>query len=190
MHILHIETEKDVGKVNNVDKFIKEGKNVFILIYMEGCGPCNATRPEWGKIENALKYQHSKNNKLVIVDINKDFIGSIKNAVGSVDGFPTIKYIGNYGKKVESYEDSSISKKDRTVDCFINWIESKINNVMSSAPVTSPYDVYNRISQNENGNSQSNKNNRKRKRTRHNSRNKKGRKSRRKIIKRSKSRRT
>jgi hypothetical protein len=43
MHNLHINSEKDASKI---DELIKQGNDVFILVYMEGCGPCNATRPE------------------------------------------------------------------------------------------------------------------------------------------------
>lgn len=142
MHILHINSEKDVGQV---DKMINKGKDVFILVYMEGCGPCNATRPEWAKIESALKEQYAKNDKLVVVDVNKDFLSSIKH-ISNVDGFPTMKYIGNNGKIVESYEDSSITKKDRSVSSFIIWIESKINKMVSTTPTSSSKHVYNRIS--------------------------------------------
>ena len=71
MHILHINSEKEVEKM---DQFIKKGYDLFILVYMEGCGPCNATRPEWAKIESALKDQYAKNNTLVIIDINKDYL--------------------------------------------------------------------------------------------------------------------
>ena len=141
MRILHINSEKEVGKVNQL---IKNGSNVFILVYMVGCGPCNATRPEWSKIESALKNQYSKNNKLVIVDINKDYISKIKT-IGTIDGFPTIKYIGNYGKTVEPYEKSSITKKDRSINSFINWIESKISNTVSTTPTSSVQHVYKRI---------------------------------------------
>lgn len=143
MHILHINSEKDVSKV---DKMIKQGKDVFILVYMEGCGPCNATRPEWSKIESALKDQYAKNDKLVVIDINKDFMSKFKH-IGPIDGFPTMKYIGNYGKTVEPYENSSVKKKDRSVSSFINWIESKINNIISTTPTSSAEHVYHRISQ-------------------------------------------
>ena len=142
MHILHINSEKDVSKV---DQMIKQGKDVFILVYMEGCGPCNATRPEWAKIESALKEQYAKNDKLVVIDVNKDFMSSIKH-IGKVDGFPTMKYIGNYGKTIESYENSSVKKKDRSVTSFINWIESKINKMISTTPTSSAKHVFNRIS--------------------------------------------
>lgn len=141
MHILHIDSEKDVNKV---DKMIKQGKDVFILVYMEGCGPCNATRPEWTKIESSLKEQYDKNNKLVIIDVNKDYLSSIKH-IGKIDVFPTIKYICNYGKTIESYENSSIKKKDRSINSFINWIESKVNKMVSTSPTSSATHVYNRI---------------------------------------------
>ena len=143
MHILHINSEKDASKI---DEMIKDGKDVFIIVYMEGCGPCNATRPEWGKLESALKEQYSTNDKLVVIDVNKDFITNIKH-IGSIDGFPTMKYIGTYGKTIEPYEESSIKKKDRSINSFINWIESKINKVISTTPTSSVKNVYNRISQ-------------------------------------------
>lgn len=142
MHVLHIDSKKDVSKV---DKMIHEGKDVFILIYMEGCGPCKATRPEWEKIESALKDQYSKNDKLVVIDVNKDFLSGIKH-VGEVEGFPTIKYIGNHGKTIEEYHNSSIPKKDRSVSSFIVWIDSKINNYESTTPTSSATHVYQRLS--------------------------------------------
>ena len=142
MHILHINSAKDVDKI---DKYIKDNSDVFILIYMEGCGPCNATRPEWEKIESALKHQYSKNNKLVVIDVNKDYLSDIKH-IGKVDGFPTMKYIGANGSIIESYESSSVKKKDRSVNSFINWIESKINNVVSTTPTSLVHNVYKRLS--------------------------------------------
>jgi len=141
MYILHINSEKDVS---DVDKMIKQGKDVFILVYMEGCGPCNATRPEWSKIDYALREQYARNDNLVVIDVNNDFLSSIKH-IGKVDGFPTIKYIGNYGKTVEKYENSLVKKKDRSVSSFINWIESKINKMISTTPTSSAEHVYKRI---------------------------------------------
>ena len=136
MHVLHIDSKKDVEKV---DKFVKQGKDVFILVYMKGCGPCNATRPEWEMLETALKDQYAKNDNLVIIDINKDYLSSIKH-LGNVDGYPTIKYIGKRGTVVEPYE-----KGERSVSSFISWIESKINNVISTNQTSSPENVYKRL---------------------------------------------
>jgi hypothetical protein len=145
MHVLHIDSGTDVEKI---DKFVKQGSDVFILVYMVGCGPCKATRPEWEKLEHTLKDQYANNNKLVIIDVNKDLLPKIKT-IGAIDGFPTIKYIGNKGKLIEPYENSSIKNKDRSLDSFINWIESTINTVVSTNPTSSPQDVYDRISNKE-----------------------------------------
>lgn len=136
MHVLHIDSKKDVGKV---DKFVNQGKDVFILVYMKGCGPCNATRPEWEQLETVLKDQYAKNDKLVIIDVNKDYLSSIKH-IGKVDGFPTIKYIGKRGTIVEPYANG-----ERSVSSFITWIESKINNVISTTQTSSPENVYKRL---------------------------------------------
>ena len=141
MRFLHINSEKEVDQI---DKHIKKGNNVFILVYMEGCGPCNATRPEWAKLESALKDQYAKNDKLVIIDVDKDYLSSINN-IGPIDGFPTIKYAGNYGKTIENYENSPIKTKNRSVDSFINWIENKINTVISTTPTNSVKNVYRRL---------------------------------------------
>jgi thiol-disulfide isomerase/thioredoxin len=143
MLFLHINSEKDVKNLETLDNFIKNNSHVFILVYMEGCGPCNATRPEWKKLESALKDNYDKKDNLVVVDLNKDLLSEIINKkIGNIDGFPTMKYINNYGKNIETYENSSISKKDRSTDSFINWIESKINTVVSTS---SPQNVYKRI---------------------------------------------
>lgn len=144
MLFLHINSEKDVSKI---DKLIKQGKDVFILVYMEKCGPCDATRPEWDKIESALKEQYAKNNKLVVIDVNKNYLPKIKH-IGSIDGFPTLKYIGDHGKTIETYENSSINTKDRSVSSFITWIETKGNNMISTTPTSSPNQVYKRIASN------------------------------------------
>jgi thiol-disulfide isomerase/thioredoxin len=144
MHIYHIHTKNDMDKIDKMNKLIENGSNVFILVYMEGCGPCNATRPEWAKLESALKDQYDKHNNLAIIDINKDLASHIKH-FGSIDGFPTMKYIGNHGKHLETYENSSVNKKDRSTDSFINWIENNINTVVSTVPTSSPYHVYKRI---------------------------------------------
>ena len=141
MHILHANSKEDAEQVN---KLIGQGKDVFILVYMEGCGPCNATRPEWAKLENALKEQYAKNNKLAIIDLNKDYQEVVKH-LGNIDGYPTLKHINHNGKKVESYENSRVKSKDRSVDSFINWIESNINTTESTTPTSSPEHVYERL---------------------------------------------
>jgi thiol-disulfide isomerase/thioredoxin len=154
MHILSIHNKSELfkGKSKNknvIDDMIKNKKHVFILIYMEGCGPCNAARPEWSKMAHTLQKQYANNKDIVIIDLNKDLLPLVKN-VGDVSGFPTMKYITNKGHTVESYEDSSIKTKDRTVDSFINWIESKVlKGKIVSTNMPGPEHVYKRLSKKE-----------------------------------------
>ena len=145
MRVFHINTKNDLHQLEKMNKLTDNGSHAFVLVYMDGCGPCNATRPEWGKLESALKNQYGDNEELVIADINKDFAGQIKH-IGSIDGYPTMKYISDNGKRVETYESSGIKKKDRSVDSFINWIESTMNIVESTTPTSSPHAVYERLS--------------------------------------------
>lgn len=93
---------------------------------MEGCGPCMATRPEWEKIQSSLEQKYKANSNIVVADIDKNLLSSLKY-IGDIDGFPTMKFISQKGKIVESYENANIPKKDRSVKSFVNWIESKIN---------------------------------------------------------------
>ena len=157
MHILSIHNKSELfknkkthsSKKNMVDDMIKQKKHVFIIIYMEGCGPCNATRPEWSKMAHTLQKQYANNKDIVIIDLNKDLLPFIKN-VGNVNGFPTMKYITDKGHVIESYEDSGIKNKDRSADSFINWVESKVlKGKIVSTTMSGPEHVYKRISKKE-----------------------------------------
>jgi thiol-disulfide isomerase/thioredoxin len=142
MHFIHADPKNN--HVEDINKHVGDGKDVFILVYMEGCGPCEATRPQWAKIKGELEQQYKKKDNVVVVDIDKDLLPSLKH-IGSIDGFPTIKYIGKKGSIVESYENSSIKNKNRTVDSFVQWIESKINHVVSVVPKSSPDKLLKRL---------------------------------------------
>ena len=123
MIFLHINpTKRDTILFN---KYVNSGKQIFVLFYMEGCGPCNATRPEWEKIDDLLKIKYAHNNNIVIADVDQQFLSEIKNISG-ISGFPTMRYIAQRGKISEEYEKSSVSEKNRSIDSFIEWIESKI----------------------------------------------------------------
>lgn len=155
MHILSIHNKSELfknkktpsSKKNIIDDLIKQKKHVFLIIYMEGCGPCNAARPEWSKMAHTLQKQYANNKDIVVIDLNKDLLPLIKN-VGDVSGFPTMKYITNKGHTIESYEDSGIKNKDRSADSFINWVESKVlKGKIVSTNMSGPEHVYKRLSQ-------------------------------------------
>ena len=133
----------DKSPIEFLNDSIKNGKHVFILIYMVGCGPCEATIPEWKKIQNVLENQKSKNqnfSNVIIVDMDKDVFEKLRNnekeqksfksvyVLNSlISGFPTIKYITKNGKITDDYEEAHIKLKDRTIDSFIEWINTTMN---------------------------------------------------------------
>ena len=102
------------------EKSKKDKEPIFVLFYMEGCGPCNATRPEWEKIKEDKSVQ---NKKFTIADFEFRFIEKLNVAI-TPSGFPAMYYIK--GKIIEKYEDSGISIIDRTSDSFVLWIKSKL----------------------------------------------------------------
>ena len=152
MHIYHVNSKKDS---EIVDKKIKEGKEIFLIVYMEGCPPCNAARPEWDKMKGHIKKHHPNNDKLVIIDINKEYLLGI-SYIGSVFSFPTIKHIKDYGDTMENYEDSSIDIKDRSSESFIKWIETKLKHG-SAISKDSSKSLYQRLLKDRKYNQQSSK---------------------------------
>jgi len=141
MIIKHI---KDESNAMEIDKYVNNGKHVFVLVYMIGCGPCNATRPEWSKLESSLKDQYANKDDVVIIDVDQTLMPYVKS-IGSVEGFPTMKYIANKGTTIEAYEDSGVKNKDRSIDSFINWIESKITHNVSTNKTSSTQHLVNRL---------------------------------------------
>lgn len=128
------------NRVELLDDYIGNKKNkIFILIFMEGCGPCNATRPEWKKIEHVLAKDFLNRDDIVIAAIENNLADGLKNLATKPQSFPTMRFISDGGKTVENYEDSTIENKDRTIDSFVEWVKNKSgeNSITTSEPT--PY---------------------------------------------------
>jgi len=128
MVFLHIDKKNCMeGNCDNVDKldtYLGNKKNkTFILIFMEGCGPCNATRPEWKKIQNVLSPDFLNRDDIIISAIDYTLAEKLGNLKRKPSSFPTMRFIE--GSEEENYEDSSIPTKDRTIDSFVEWIKLK-----------------------------------------------------------------
>jgi len=141
MVFMHIDKKNCMnGKCNMVKKLdtILGNKNTkaFLLIFMEGCGPCNATRPEWSKLKNVLSPNFLKRKDIVIAAIDNDLSEKLVHLKTKPTGFPTMRFITDAGNTSENYEDSNIIKKDRTIDSFIEWIHSKTGQSVTGQSVT------------------------------------------------------
>ena len=122
MIVLHVDST--TNNVNMLNTYIKNGKKVFILFYMDGCGPCNETRPEWKKIENVLRNKYD--DTVVIADVEQEALSQVKYLIQQPKGFPTMILITNHGKTQQDYEDSQVKTTNRTIDSFVEWIEMNV----------------------------------------------------------------
>ena len=135
MIFLHI-TSQNVDDLRVVQKHIQQGDDLFIIVHKTGCPPCVATMPKWIDIEKELGYKYNKVNNVVIVDINEEVgVEQLAKFMGKIEGFPTIRYIGKEGKKIEEYENSGVKDPNRSTDSFIEWIESKVAKVETVTPI-------------------------------------------------------
>jgi hypothetical protein len=135
MVFIHIDQKNcmngECNMVKKLDSYLGNKKNkIFILIFMEGCGPCNATRPEWSKIKNVLSPKMLQREDIVIAAIDNKLASKLKNLKTQPNSFPTMRFITNGGLFSENYEDSNIKKKDRTIDSFMEWIHLKCGEKM------------------------------------------------------------
>jgi len=128
MIFLHVEPNS--GNIEELNEYMKDpSKKLFILIHMTTCGPCKATLPEWKKMENVLGNKYNKypnENKMIVADVDQEVMDKLTFLKKEPVGFPTLWYITDKGNNIEEYEDSSIEKKDRTIDSFVDWVESKM----------------------------------------------------------------
>jgi len=109
-----ISTSKGISTLN--EHLDDNNKHVFVLIFMDGCGPCNATKPEWKKIT-----AENKDENVVIADVNSNVLDeSPLKHVGSVSAFPTIKHVHN-GKSTD------YTGSDRSKASFEKWMADSVS---------------------------------------------------------------
>lgn len=118
MIFLHINSKSNNASLFN--QYVEEGKQIFVLFYMEGCGPCNLTKPEWKEIETMMKSESDDN--VVIVDVDQEVLEEMQYLQSKPVGFPTMRYITNKGKTSEDYSG------ERKTSAFVSWIKSKMKN--------------------------------------------------------------
>ena len=52
--------------IDEINRLLKSGKSVFLFTYMDGCGPCNSTIPQWDNISKSDKLKdHIINHEIV-----------------------------------------------------------------------------------------------------------------------------
>jgi hypothetical protein len=133
MPVLHA----NKSSVNELSKLLDTHENnkdmhFFVFIFMDGCGHCEHTKPEWKKLEGS---KHSSNPSVMIVDLNEQLLNELGKSTldeKSMRGYPTLRYINN-GKHEDYEKAKGLKKKDRSSESFEEWIESKLTKSPSSS---------------------------------------------------------
>jgi len=137
MPVIHIPSKiaqnKIQDKTSEMNKFLKSGKDSFVLIYMDGCGPCSATHPKWLELESKFK----KLDDIGIFDIEMSNLSNINHEglKHNIAGYPTMRHI--HGSSTSDYEDCKDISHDRTHKSFLEWIDKKStkkNNMTGGGP--------------------------------------------------------
>jgi hypothetical protein len=129
----------DVGSFNGmpvqehdftpVVNHINQGKKAFIIVYMTGCPPCNATLPEWDKIKTQGRIPEDTMVMKVNRELKDDLAKELQmEELRNVSSFPTITMI-------EKDKPMSHYQGERTANDFTNWIETNSKSTQTT-PLT------------------------------------------------------
>ena len=123
MPVIHIPSKMNQTKMKDhasaINKFLKNGKNAFVLIYMDGCGPCMSTHPEWKKLASKFANQ----DDIGVFDVEASNLANIdhEGLKRNIAGYPTMRHV--HGDSVNEYEKCENISHDRTHESFVDWIE-------------------------------------------------------------------
>ena len=98
-------------------KSYKEGKDIYVFVYMEECDHCKSVKPDWIKIEKNIKEQFP-NAHFIVTKVERKYISNLKKYLGEITRFPTFLKI-NIKKPTEKYEDK------RDYSSLWTWIMNK-----------------------------------------------------------------
>ena len=124
MPVIHIPSKMNQTKMKDnasaINNFLKSGKNAFVLIYMDGCGPCMSTHPKWMELESNFKNQ----DDIGVFDIEASKLEEINHEglKRNIAGYPTMRHV--HGNTTSEYEKCENISHDRTHESFVDWINS------------------------------------------------------------------
>jgi hypothetical protein len=132
MPVIHIPSKMNQTKMKDnaskMNDFLKSGKNAFVLIYMDGCGPCMNTHPKWLELESNFKDQ----DDIGVFDIEMSNLGEINHEglKRNIAGYPTMRHV--HGNTTSEYEKCENISHDRTHESFVDWINKMSSKKKSS----------------------------------------------------------
>jgi len=133
MEVIHINDSNDSKKMVTVRKKIKEGKDVFVLVYMVNCGACDIVHPEWNKIKQEAQAQKANdlldNPNIVLVDMNEKLLQHPSNSFikeETIIGFPTVLFLGKNQR-------DELKASLPNAKTLVEWIQKKSSREKNSS---------------------------------------------------------
>lgn len=123
MPVIHIPSSTTKSSLDTnasaINKYLKSGKDAFVLIYMDGCGPCSATHPKWKQLAPTFKNQ----DDIGIFDIEMSKLNAIthEGLKKNIAGYPTMRHVCE--NAISEYEDCKNIPHDRSFNSFVEWIK-------------------------------------------------------------------
>ena len=113
---IHVDNEESMKKFLSILKSTQD--YIFMFLYMDGCGHCEAMKPEWEKLLSMKEIE----SKLLLVRINATQINALpQELTQNLLGFPTLYMVKNGKIKVEFM-------KERTAEEMKKFILEVISN--------------------------------------------------------------
>jgi hypothetical protein len=113
-----VDTISNSKEITTVKHHLSMHKPLFLFLYMDGCGPCNSTKPAWNAISSHLPDSFKSGSNAMVVQMNQTLFPFFPGSLGTEPlGFPTFRFI--HGSTVEEYEGG------RSVQALVQWIQSK-----------------------------------------------------------------
>ena len=109
------ETFLENSKVKKIEKHVKNGHIVILMVHAKWCGYCKKLKPIWTNLKNDVKKANEKKVKfLKIEDVEKDELKELKKKFGfELEFFPTILKITKKGE-FEQFNGKNIKSKITT----------------------------------------------------------------------------
>ena len=115
--------EEEQMHIQQLREGIQHKKKVFLFTFMNTCGPCINTKPNWDNTVHQLNKKYSDSDDFLVARVNYKFLDQLGNTGPEPSGYPSMRYISD---GVEEYEDSGLPSSDRSTESFVEWITSKI----------------------------------------------------------------
>ena len=93
----------------------KQGKKIFVLVYMNGCPYCEPLIPIWNKIELEIQQNPKYNSHIKIAKIERANLDKVSQYVKKIESFPTFLHMGK-GTELTKHE------PDRNHDALLEWV--------------------------------------------------------------------